>query len=420
MSLKNCIAVYLILCSFAWLFTSCKSPQNNQQNLLDSLLKNQAPRFNAILKNPKKYQVQIIYTQIDRDAQQTPKFTTHYWNVDSNRYFYPASTVKFPAALLALEKIKQLNIKGLNKYTPVRFDSLRPPQQSLYTDTTAQDSIPTMAHLIKQIFIVSDNEAYNRIFEFLGSDYIHKTLRQKGYLHTKIGHRLEVGGLTKEDNLHTSPVTFYQGADTIYHQPAHHHHTFPPSRFSNLKLGKAYQKQGKIIRQPMDFTDYNDIALPDLHRLIKAVMFPDMVPPQQRFDLTTQDYQFLYQVMSEYPRESQYPTYREQWDSYGKFLFWGNSKEKMPAQVRIFNKIGQAYGFLTDTAYFVDFAHGIEFMLSATIFVNENQTFNDNRYEYQQIGFPFLQELGQLIYNYEKQRPKKVKPDLSKFQLKYD
>ncbi|OJJ22942.1 hypothetical protein BKI52_00900 [marine bacterium AO1-C] len=420
MNKTNSLISYLIALLFALLLTNCKSHHISYQNPLHSLLQTQAPQLDSILKNPKKYQVQIIYTKIDRNDKQTPRFTTYHWNVDNNRYFYPASTVKFPAALLALEKLNKLNISGLDKYTPVRFDSVRTPQQSLYIDTTAKDSIPTLAHLIKQIFIVSDNEAYNRVFEFLGQDYIQKTLRKKGYLNTKIAHRLEVGGLTKEDNLYTSPVTFYRGQDTIYHQPAAKSNAFPASRFTNLKLGKAYQKNGEIISQPMDFTDYNGIALQDLHDFIKAVIFPEAVPARQRFDLKAQDYQFLYQVMSQFPRESQYPTYTKEWDSYGKFLFWGNSKEKMPTQVRIFNKIGQAYGFLTDAAYFVDFANGVEFILSATIFVNNNQTFNDNKYEYKTIGFPFLHHLGQLIYNYEKQRPKKVKPDLSQFRINYD
>lgn len=415
---QTLVAIYALIATLA--LVSCKSSQKKYESTLDSLLQNHPQHFDTVTKNLKKYQVQIIYTQIDRDAQQRPRFTTQRWNVDSNRYFYPASTVKFPAALLALEKLNKLNIKGLDKYTPVRYDSVRTPQQSLYIDSTAKDSIPTLAHLVKQIFIVSDNEAYNRAFEFLGQDYIQKALKEKGFLNSKIVHRLEVGGLTKEDNLYTSPVTFYRGKDTIYHQPAAYNKVFPATRFPNLQLGKAYKKKGKIINQPMNFTDYNDVSLQDLHDFIKTVIFPESVAPQKRFNFTKDDYQFLYQVMSEFPRESQYPKYKEQWDGYGKFLFWGNTKEKMPANIRIFNKIGLAYGFLTDTSYFVDFENGVEFMLSAVIFVNDNQTFNDGNYEYEKVGFPFLHNLGQVIYNYEKQRPRKVKPDLSKFKVKYD
>ena len=83
--------------------------------------------------------------------------------------------------------------------------------------------------------------------------------------------------------------------------------------------------------------------------------------------------------------------------------------------IRIFNKIGDAYGFLNDIAYIVDFESGVEFMLSATIYCNSDEIFNDDKYDYDTVGFPFMQHLGQVMYEYELKRIKKNKPDLSKF-----
>jgi hypothetical protein len=40
-------------------------------------------------------------------------------------------------------------------------------------------------------------------------------------------------------------------------------------------------------------------------------------------------------------------------------------------------------------------------MLSAGLYVNENQTFNDGQYEYDTVGLPFLSKLGKFIYDYE-------------------
>lgn len=84
------------------------------------------------------------------------------------------------------------------------------------------------------------------------------------------------------------------------------------------------------------------------------------------------------------------------------------------------NKIGNAYGYLIDNAYVVDFENGIEFMLSAVIHVNTDEIYNDSKYDYDSIGYPFMKNLGQLIYAYEQKRPRKNKPDLSKFVMKYD
>lgn len=413
----NLFLSFLIICSCLQL--QCTSPSHTSSSLIDSLLKSQPQHFEAILKQPEKYQVQIMFTQIDRDAQQKPHFTTHRYQVNPTQYFYPASTAKFPAAVLALEKLNQLKITGLDKYTPVRFDSVNSPQQTLIKDSSAAAGVPSLAHLIKQIFVVSDNEAYNRIFEFLGQNYIQNAFQQKGYRHSKIVHRLEVG-FRKNENLSTSPLAFYKGDDTLYKEAIKTSPAYPPSPLGKIVLGKAYKKDKQLINQPMNFTDYNYISVENLHQFIQAVIFPATVPTKQRFQLNNDDYEFLYKVMSQYPRESAHPRYATQWDSYGKFLFWGNSKKRMPANIRIFNKIGLAYGFLTDTAYFVDFDAGVEFMVTATIFVNKNETFNDNTYEYNQVGFPFLHHLGQVLYQHEKQRSKKHLPDLSRFKLSYD
>ena len=63
--------------------------------------------------------MQIIYTQIDRGKKDKDKFklTDHYFNVDPDNYFYPASTVKLPVAILALQKLNELKIPGLDKNT---------------------------------------------------------------------------------------------------------------------------------------------------------------------------------------------------------------------------------------------------------------------------------------------------------------
>ena len=63
-----------------------------------------------------QYEVQIRYTQIDR-INDSIAFTDYDFPVDANNSFYPASTVKFPIAVLALEKLNQID--SLNRDTKV-------------------------------------------------------------------------------------------------------------------------------------------------------------------------------------------------------------------------------------------------------------------------------------------------------------
>ena len=174
---------------------------------------------------------------------------------------------------------------------------------------------------------------------------------------------------------------------------------------------------GDIVKEPFNFTTKNFISLQNLNDILKAVLFPDAVPSERRFDLTAADYDLLYRAMYEYPKESDFPKYNKP-DNYVKFWMFGDSTENIPDHIRIFNKVGWAYGFLTDVAYIVDFENQVEFMLSGNIHVNANQIYNDGEYEYEEIGLPFFAELGELVFEYEQKRKRKFKPDLSQFQMK--
>lgn len=158
----------------------------------------------------------------------------------------------------------------------------------------------------------------------------------------------------------------------------------------------------------------------DQHNVVKSLIFPDSIPQKQRFDLTGEDYRFIQRYMSMYPTESDIDAYQDENkypQAYVKFLMYGGGAKKIPSHIRIFNKVGDAYGFLTDAAYIVDFNNNIEFLLSATIYTNENQTFNDNLYEYDEIALPFLENLGQAIYEIELHRQRPYQPDLSRFRF---
>ncbi len=388
-----------------------------QDNLIEKLLKQNPQYFSNVLSNIDSFEVQIIYTQINRDKNNYPKFTTYKFNVDPKKYFYPASTVKLPLSVLALEKINKLKIKGLTKYTSLKIDSVRPSQAKVTIDTSSVNGLPSIANYIKKVFLVSDNDAYNRLYEFLGQEYLNEQLHKKGFKDLKIIHRFVP--LSIEENRFTNPITFYDGEKILYHQPEQcNKKTYSFDLQGTLKGIGYLNAQDSLINKPFDFSNKNYISLETFHNILKAVIFPET--QKNKFHLTNEDYKFLYKYMSMLPRESKKPGYdTTHYDSYVKFFLFGDSKEKIPDNIRIFNKVGLAYGYLTDVAYIVDFNNKVEFLLSATIHVNKNKIYNDGIYEYNQIGLPFLAKLGKVIYDYELKRNKKYLPDLSKFRINY-
>jgi len=390
--------------------------RHGSDNLLNQILDQQPQFFDSIVKNSDR-KVQIIYTQIDRDNENRPTFTDHYFNVDKANYFYPASTVKLPVAILALQRLNEMGIKGLDENTTMITEADGEEQTVAYNDPTTKAGKPTIAHYIKKILLASDNDAFNRLYEFLGQEYINKSLHKMGYNDVQIIHRLDIS-LTEEQNRRTNPVRFIDSnSKTVYEQIA----IISKLKYAkrDTKLGKGFIREGALVIGPFDFSIKNRLTLQDLHEILRSLLFPQGLPRKKKFNLRPDDYAFLYKYMSMYPSESRYPYYYSSRvsDTHAKFLFYGAGSVAPLSHIRIFNKIGDAYGFLTDAAYIVDFKNNIEFMLSATIYCNSDGIYNDDRYEYDSVGFPFLKNLGFAIYEHELKRSRKNVPDLSAFRF---
>ncbi len=412
------LLILVIFCCFLQHTSAQQITADAVDNPLEMLLNNNSA-LKAIVANKDSLRIQIIYTKIDRNKRNKPSFTVYNYNINNNLYFYPASTVKMPIALLALEKLNELNIKGLNKATTMITDSSAKVQDFVYTQPNAADSRPTIENYIKQIFLVSDNDAFNRLYEFLGQEYIQKKLTEKGYPDAIIRHRLQISR-TLEQNSITNAVKFYDTTGKlVYEQPMQiSNAVYPPL---DVKLGKGYMSKGKLVNEPFSFENKNRVYLQDLQNILQSVLFPEQVNKNQRFNLTNDDYQFVRKYMSMFPRESDFPNYDSShyWDAYCKFLYYGSEKGNKNTSFRIFNKVGDAYGFLIDVTYVVDFDNNIEFMLSASISCNQDGIYNNDHYDYETIGYPFMKNLGQAVLQYELSRKRKQKPDLTNFTFTY-
>ncbi len=391
--------------------------QYHPDNFIEKLLKKHPERFSKILQNPEKYKVQVLYTKIDRNKNNVPHFTTHGYRVNTGEYFYPASTVKLPAVALAFEKLNKL---GIDKYTPMFTEAVRPEQTAVKTDTSAQNGLPSVAHYAKKILLASDNDAFNRLYEFIGQQEFNDSLHGKGFKDSRILHRLD-SPIGPENNRYTNPVHFEKEGRIVLEQPAKYNEK-EYNAPGPVMLGKGYMKEGVLVNEPFDFTKKNFFPLEEQHRLLKTLFFPDQVPASQRFNLTEDDYRFMYQYMSQFPVETSYPaSYTDDYyDGFVKFLLFGATKTRLPRHIRLFNKCGDAYGFLLDNAYIADFEKGIEFMVTAVIYCNEDGIFNDDKYDYDTVGFPFMANLGKTIFEYELSRKRPNRPDLSRFEVEYD
>lgn len=378
------------------------------------------PILQRVLDSVDKYQVQILFTRIDRNEHMNPMFETYSFNLDDERYFYPASTVKLPVAILALEWLEEQNVDNLTLDTPMLTDSVRPSQLPAYVDNSSKDSLPSIGHYIKKILLVSDNDAYNRLYELLGQDYINQKLAEKGLKHTVINHRLSYPA-NEIENRYFNPIRFVdQSGEVILEIPERKTEAI----YSNPErpvIGQAYYVGDSLIKNGMEFTYKNKFALSDLHGVVQRIIFPRSFMEDERFHLNDEHRKFILKYMSMLPGESDFPRYEgpDYYDSYSKFFKFGTDKSPIPNRFRIFNKTGWAYGHLIDGSYFVDYENGVEFFVSAIIYTNKNQTLNDDTYETEEIGLPFFAELGEYLYQLELGRKKILKPDFGELKMDY-
>ena len=160
-------------------------------------------------------------------------------------------------------------------------------------------------------------------------------------------------------------------------------------------------KGDELINEPFDFSQRNRLSLPDLHFILRSVIFPLSVPAEKRFNLSADDYSFLHKYLSLYPRQSGFPHYDSTAypDNYVKTFL----NDKHDNNIHVYSKSGTAYGFLTDIAYITDPRHKIEFFLSATIYCNSDGIFNDDMYDYERVGYPFFKNLARVVQSASQQ-----------------
>lgn len=351
---------------------------SGSKDILKETLASENKNIKTVMANPAEFELQIIYTQIKRDKDNKAILKDFTYNLDANNYFYPASTVKFPIAVLALEKLNTISNTSIN--TEYAIDS-------------ATEKL-RFSEEISKVFAVSDNEASNNLFEFIGFDYLNDSMHAKGLKPFRISHRIST---PNSGNPLIKSITLYKDDNSVVNFPSKTDSPSVPLAINNLKKGIGYLKDDVLINEAFDFSEKNYYPLETLHNTLKRIIFPENFKESERFNLTKTDREFILFSMQNLPKNAGYDPI-EYYDGYCKFFMFGDTKETIPSTIKIYNKVGDAYGTMIDCAYIVDTENKVEFMLSATLLVNKDGVFNDDLYDYDAVGLPFLAELGRQLY----------------------
>ena len=343
-----------------------------------------------IIKYKDNYEIQILYTEVSKNNLGQTEFKDFQFQLNDEQYFYPASTIKLPIAIMTLSKINELRAEGSNisLKSKLKLSLINNKKEII-----VKDSISSFQNLIADVFLVSDNSASNVLIDFIGYNYFNSSMINAGYENTYLNHKFNPDPFVDSSWIITTLD------NDVISSKENKRNVIAGSNISNLKKGERSLVNGKIINESMDFSLKNRSSLTDMHNIMKNLIYPEIT--LSKFNLNVEDYDFLRYWMSRFTYEdlgNKYISDDRFFNSYNKFFIHGMDTILKSSDIRVYNKIGQAYGTSTDSAYIKNYKEDVEFFLTATIYTNKNEIMNDNIYEYGDTAIPFLSRLSKNLY----------------------
>ena len=354
-----------------------------------------------LLDTAPQMRLQVLISAVEASSPgKSPALSRMGYRVDAE-YFYPASAVKLCTAVAALEKLAQLRhdkkVPSLGVETPLRvIAGAGAPPEERDASNVASGRI-TLGHEIRKSLVVSNNESFNRLFDFVGYDEIHQRLFHDGFDSVRLRHYVGwIGG----DPKRSSRMLFLPpGKPALEVPPRTAQVTLSPSAVSGTLVGDAHlDAKGRLVDEPMVFDEKNRVSLRDLQDMLMSVVRPELIP-HRKLQLEPPEREFLVTTLGTLPSESKNPVYSAvtQPDQIQKPMALAVRKALPSHRIRAYGKDGQAYGFVVINGYFSDETTGRAVFVAATLHVNGNGTMNDDQYEYGEVAAPFVQALGELV-----------------------
>ena len=140
----------------------------------------------SIVKDKDNYEIQILYTEVSKNSIGQSEFSDFQFQLNDEKYFYPASTIKLPIAVMALSKINELRAEGstITPKSKIKLSLINNNQEIIL-----KDSITSFQNLIADVFLVSDNSASNVLIDFIGYNYFNLSMSNSGFENTYLNHK---------------------------------------------------------------------------------------------------------------------------------------------------------------------------------------------------------------------------------------
>lgn len=396
----NRIFLFIALMGF-WEGLSAQSIKPIHDTLLRHILKGKDPLIDQVLNNPSKFEFQLIYTQIKRDQKQIA-FEEHSINKDS-AYFYPASLIKFPLAIVALEYLDSLKMKGVDPYSSLNINTCSCDEA---TNQYVRNSMNNnWDQFLREMLIMSDNDAYNLFFDLVGMHRFNQRMRSLGYNGILMKKRFTSGCTDALNSIHGGISMLDKDGSLVFKIPCEISSTsYKIDTIFKTRAGRFIYDQKKKIKGSKDFSASNFVRLADANNLMLRLFFPESVSnSEHQFKFDSIYRNMLIHAIGDFPStlSKTQTDYSKTPDCFYKFLVDPKIMQTSSGKLHIYNKVGLASGFLSDVSYIVDDEKNISYFIAMAIWAKKDGVINHGDYNYYDFGIPVMRKIGGLIYQYE-------------------
>lgn len=267
------------------------------------------PLMQRVFRNAETFHLQIYL------SYPTKKGWKHEFFGDSNRYFYPASLVKFPTVLACCHWLEKNNIP-FKQWDSLYIHRKEKPNAGTKSDT----NILSIKEHIYKALVISDNESFNLLYELCGYDEVKKVFEYYGMTNSRVVYHFG-SYVKKSDTLYFNTITLKCGKQNLF-EISRKHSVKDLKEIPGAVIGKEHTKHCKL----KNFSRSNNMPLVEAHRMLF-----DFLENNKTYINNPEVYDFIRKCLYTYP-ENIYSGYDsiKHYPLLKKYLFYGSDKKSAP------------------------------------------------------------------------------------------
>src|SRR5690606_495336 len=144
------------------------------------------------MEDPERFRIQVFVTTFTPTPSGPDQIAEYRYRPDAE-LIYVASSIKTFGSIAALLELQELQEQGhpVDLHTPMAFCPSDGGLCQTRDPTNVEGGVITLGHELRKIHLVSNNPAFNRLYEFVGHRELNEAIWALGFPDVRIRHRFQ-------------------------------------------------------------------------------------------------------------------------------------------------------------------------------------------------------------------------------------